>query len=333
MIKSYVRIYILIFILVISMATLWIILPDAFMTQNNLQSLGFQLPILALFSLAMSTVVLTGGFDLSIIAVANLTSLVAGYILHSLNSPNISPSNQIFVIILAIVCALVAALICGLINGFIIATLGVHPVLATLGTMTFFNGIVAKTTEGLGIAGFVDKFSYIGNGTILKIPVSIIIILICFLIMGIIFNKTKFGFSLYMIGSNPLASKFSGLNVKAILYKAYITSSIIAAISGIIMSSQFNSVKGGYGSSYLLLSVLVVVFGGISVSGGSGGVAGVLIAACILQVVWNGFNILRLSSYFTITIWGLILISVLIVSHHIDIYNRRRLIKRMTDIK
>ncbi len=333
MVKNYLRIYILIAILVVTIIILWVFLPKEFINLNTMQSLGYQLPILGLFALALIPVVLTGGIDLSIIAIANITGLVAGFILKTLNRPNMSITNQILVIALAIVAAFVVSLICGLLNGLIIAKLGVNPVLATIGTSTVFNGLVAKITEGYGIAGFVDKFSYIGNGDIFNVPVSIIICVICYVIMGVILNRTKFGFSLYMVGSNQNASEFSGINVKATLIKVYLNSSIMAMITGIIMISQFNSVKGGYGASYLLIAILIVVFGGVSILGGSGGVIGVFIAACILQIVWSGFNILQLSPFLTQAIWGIILILVLIATYYINTYSRKMLIKKVFESK
>ena len=99
------------------------------------------------------------------------------------------------------------------------------------------------------------------------------------------------------------------------------------------MISEYNSVRAGYGASYLLISVLIVIFGGVSIMGGSGGVTGVFIAAIILQVLWSGFNILQLSPFLTITIWGSLLIVVLIIAYYLDLYQKNMLIKKIFNIK
>ena len=119
---------------------------------------------------------------------------------------------------------------------------------------------------------------------------------------------------MYMVGSNPTAAVFSGINVKRILLQVYIYSSVLAGLAAVIMLSRYNSAKVDLGSSYLLQSVAAVVLGGTSMAGGHGTVLGTVIAVAILQVVSSGLNILGVHRFIIEVIMGAILIAVLTVN-------------------
>jgi ribose/xylose/arabinose/galactoside ABC-type transport system permease subunit len=121
-----------------------------------------------------------------------------------------------------------------------------------------------------------------------------------------------------MIGSNPVAAKFSGINVKKILLQVYIYSSLMAAIASIIMISRYNSAKVTLGSSYLLESVAAAVLGGTSIAGGKGSVFGTVIAIGIIQIISSGLNILNLNRFITDAIMGALLIVVLTINYISD---------------
>ena len=117
-----------------------------------------------------------------------------------------------------------------------------------------------------------------------------------------------------MIGSNIKATDFSGIEVKKVLVKVYILSGILCGIAALIMISRFNSARAGYGSSYLLVTVLASVLGGINPDGGFGKVAGLVIALVVLQVISSGLNLLGMSAHLAIALWGGILIFVISLS-------------------
>lgn len=198
----------------------------------------------------------------------------------------------------------------GIVNGFIIAYLGVSPILATLGTMTFFEGISVVITRGYVISGFPKPVLAIGNGTVFGIPVPMLIFIGAAIFVAILLNKTRLGLLTYMIGSNIKATMFSGINVNKIIMKVYIVSGILSGLAALIMVSRFNSAKAGYGSSYLLITVLVSVLGGVNPNGGFGKVSGVVMGLILLQVISSGLNLLGLSAHLTIAIWGGILLAV-----------------------
>jgi simple sugar transport system permease protein len=292
---------------------MFIINPKSFITINNLQSMAFQLPELGILSLAMMIVMLTGGINLSIISTANIAGIAAAMILTSQGQEATGG-----VIILAIGAALTVALIAGVINGFLVAYVGITPILATLGTMTLFNGIAIVITKGYVISGFPDAIRYIGNGTLLFIPFPLLIFLVMVLIMSIILNKTSAGFGMYMIGSNEIATKFSGISNNNVLMKTYIISGLYSGVAALVMISRFNSARAGYGDSYLLVTILAAVLGGVSSEGGFGRVSGLIIALITLQMISSGLNLMRVSSFMTTALWGILMITVMIINYTID---------------
>jgi len=303
---------------------MWLLNPRQFLTLGNFQSMAFQLPELGLLSMAMMVTMLTGGINLSIIATANMTGIVTALILTGTIDPAAPPAGTAWLVVLAIAAGLATALIIGLINGALIAGLNVSPILATLGMMTLVNGLTIVITKGYVISGLPNAVRFIGNGTIAGVPFCTIIFALCALILAIVLNRTALGFNIYMLGSNPTASHFAGVSNRAVLLKTYLLSSLYAGIASMVMISRFNSAKAGYGQSYLLVTILASVLGGTSASGGFGRVAGIVMALVILQVVSSGLNLLRVSSFLTITIWGLIIIVVMVVNFISTKFQERR---------
>ena len=300
------EIIILILILSFLLTTMTLITGGRFLKSNSLEAMAFQMPLLGLFTLAQLIPMLTGGIDLSIISTANLCGIITALILTKIDTWYNVP--------LAIFLGLSSALLVGIFNGLIISFIGVPPIIATLGSMILVKGISLAITKGYVISGFPDSFLFIGNGHIFGIPTPFVIFILFTLIMALILYKTTLGICIYMIGSNPLATLFSGINNKSVLFKSYLISSFFSGIASLVMISRFNAAQADYGGSFLLLTVLICVLGGVSPSGGFGRVLGVFIAVTILQIVGTGFNLLGLSSHLSNALWGIILILVIILN-------------------
>ncbi len=284
-----------------------VVLGKDFFSSANLQSIAFQLPELGILTLAMMITMLTGGINLSIIAAANMSGIATAWVLTSF-----MPGSSIS-LVMGLLAGVVVSLCIGVINGWLVAYVGVSAILATLGTMTLVEGISVLLTQGSVISGFPDGFLFIGNGTIYGIPVPLIIFLLCALFVGFSLERTPFGVYSTMIGSNSKAAEFSGVPVKRVLVWIYVLSGLLAGVAATIMISRFNSARAGYASSYLLVTVLASVLGGVNPDGGFGRVGGVVLALVILQVISSGLNLLGLSSHLGLALWGAILIAVMVV--------------------
>ena len=282
---------------------------DRFFSVNTLQSMAFQMPELGILSLAMMLALLSGGLNLSIIATANLTGLTIAFLLTRY-IPGTEGIAWVGVQMAALAAGFVVAALVGLINGFVIAYLGVSPILATLGTMTLCKGLAIGLTRGNVISGFPDPIVFIGNGTVFGVPFALIVLALCALPVAIMLNATPFGAKVYMIGSNEKATRYSGVDTRAILLKLYVLSSLLAGVAAVVMLARFNSANAAYGESYLLITILAAVLGGVDPFGGFGKVGGLMLALVILQVISSAFNLLNLSQFLTLAIWGGILIVV-----------------------
>lgn len=303
--------WVLVGVFAVLFITMSVLSPSRFLSLDNLQSMAFQLPEFGIIALGMMVVIVTGGINLSITSSTALSGILAAFTLSKFYASGV---NIILTILAAIAVAIVTSLICGAINGAVVAYVGVSPILVTLGTMTLFEGISLNFTKGGAISGFPEQYYWFGNGTILSIPVPMIIFIAVIIISLILLERTPWGMSVYMVGCNPKATMFSGINIKKVLIKVYLFSAVLGSIAAIIMTSRYNSAKVDYGSSYLLQSVAAVVLGGTDVAGGYGKVMGTVIAVMILQVVSSGLNILGINRNIVDIIMGAILIIVLTIN-------------------
>ncbi|PTP65348.1 sugar ABC transporter permease [Vibrio splendidus] len=274
---------------------------QAFFSIGNFQSMSSQMPLLGLLALAMAVCMLTGGINLSIIATTNACGLVMASIITQ------APDSSAM-LVLALAGGLITAVVIGLLNGALIAYVGVSPILATLGMMTLINGLNVLISGGSVISGFPEALLVLGNGSLMGIPMPLILFVGFAIGLWGLLEHTSLGRTIYMMGSNEKATRFSGINTqKATLY-VYALSSILCWAAAIVMMAKFNSAKAGYGESYLLIAILASVLGGINPDGGFGRIIGIGLALIVLQTLESGLNLLGVSSYLTMALWGGILI-------------------------
>lgn len=306
---------VLIVLLVLSIAVFGGLAPGAFFSANTVRSIGFQLPELGILALAMMLPLVSGGLNLAIVATTNLCALVMAAILTHLLGPSSSLWTVAAVAAVALCAGLLVALVVGLLTGAIIAGLRVHAILVTLGMMILVRGVSIAATHGSVIGGFPPAVLFLGNGTLLGLPVSMVIFLTCAWVVWLALNHTPFGVKVRMIGSNEAATRYSGVDTTRILIGVYLFSSLLCWIAAIIMMARFNSARAGYAESYLLVTILAAVLGGVSPFGGFGRVGGVLLSLLLLQVISTGFNLLGFTPHLTEAIWGATMILALFISY------------------
>jgi len=301
-------------ILILIIVIMIMLNPSRFPTMANFRSMAYQLPLLAFLSLGMMIPILSGGINLGIVATANFTGIITALTLRSLTGGNPAEASGLFILI-SMAMGILAAMGAGLLSGFLTGYLRVPDMLATLGTMTLLNGVNIVLTKGYTLTGFPKSLITIGNGLFLGIPIPFYIFVIFTFILYIILDKTAFGYSLYMLGSNYTAAKFSNIDTKSIILKGFLLSSLFSAITAFIMIGQLNSVKANYAESYLLVAILACFLGGVDPSGGIGKVSGMVVSVVILQVISSGVNLLRMDPFFIRAMWGFIIIAVLAMNY------------------
>lgn len=303
-----------------------LLLPGTFATVRNLQSMAVQFPEYGILAFGIMIAMLTGGIDLSIVGAANLSAIVAALILTRLAGDGGAQMPPALVVPLALAAALVVGSICGLCNGFLVSRIGITPILATLGTGSLYTGLSYVVTGGPAIT--TTQLDFIGSGAVVGVPIPVIIFFVIAAVFAALLNRTVFGFSVYMLGTNATAARFSGINSNSVLLRTYWLAGVVAGIAGIVFLARANSAKPDYGASFILLAVLIAILGGISSTGGFGTVAGLVLAVLSIQFLSTGLNFLMLNwfpssaaIFFRQFAWGGLLLLVMVLTFFIE---RRR---------
>jgi simple sugar transport system permease protein len=298
-------------IAVVVFALMGILSPERFLSEQNLTSMAFQFPEFAILALAITLVMMTGGIDLSVVGIANLSAVVAALILTEFAGPDLPLQASLLWLGFALGASLLIGAMVGLLNGTLVAFLGLPPILATLGSGLIFTGFAIALTGGSAVMGFPEVVAWIGNGQVLGLPTPLLIFIMLAVALHFLMTRTAFGIRISMFGTNPLAALYAAVDVKGMLLKVYMLSGLFASVAGMVIMSRANSAKADYGSSYLLLSVLIAVLGGVNPYGGYGRVVGVVLAVLSMQFLSSGLNMLQVSNFARELIWGALLLFVM----------------------
>ena len=277
---------------------------SAFMSLVNFQTIGKQLTEYGLMAIGLSMAMITGGIDLSTVYIANLCGAVASLIMSA-----IAPEGQLGGIIVACLAALFIGLCCGLLNGFLVSVINVPPMLATLGTYELFYGITVVLSNGKSIT-VISQFKQFASAMVFGvIPLPFVIFVIMAVLFSILVGKTAFGRRIHLVGVNAKASSFAGIKNVQVITLAYICSGLLSAVAGLISLSRVASVKADFGSSYVMMTILIAVLGGCNPDGGSGEIPGVAVAVIVLQVISAYLNTISwINNYYRQALYGILLL-------------------------
>jgi simple sugar transport system permease protein len=292
--------------------------PSVFLDPLNITNMAVAAPEVGLLAIAVMLAMLTGGIDLSVVAMANATAItISGLGTHF-------PHAGALTTLLIVAAGFVVGLLCGVVNGLLISRIGITPILATLGTMQVYNGLAIVYTGGKTLYGAPAQLTTFGEATVAGIPVLFIVFVLAAAAVAVLLNRTPLGMKLFLQGSNEKAARYSGIRATRTLMATYTLSGALAALSGILIVARNPTASADYGTSYVLLVIVIAILGGTNPSGGFGTVAGVVLATLTLQIVQTGFNIMRLSNYEYAIAQGVILILTLVI----DQMSRRRRVNR-----
>lgn len=270
-----------------------------FLSGGSLSSMAYQFPEFGLLALAILPTMLSGGIDLSVVSIANLTSIVAALLLKGGHD------------VTAIPLAVAAALACGVLNGLLIGVLRLPPILATLGTMQAIGGLGIVVTGGPAVTGLPDWYAATINAAPVGLPVPLIVFVVALLALGILLRFSKAGLQARLFGANPVAARFAGIPERRLVMTIYVTSGAISALAGLLILGHANSAYADYGTSYVLLVVLINILAGVSPSGGAGTVTGIVLASLLLQFISSGLNFLSFSAFLRDLCFGLLLVTLM----------------------
>lgn len=240
---------------------------------------------ICLISLFVTFVMITGGIDIQAGAIVGLTSIIIGVAWQDFG----------FNIWGAVVLAVVAAALCGALSGFFIAYCRVQAMVVTLGGSFLYAGLallvstLSSTESYQGISGFPESFKALTKFKLFGvIPSQLIIFVVMIVIAYLLLHKSKYGRRVFLVGVNPQAAEFSGINSRLVVMSTYILSAISAAIAGIVLTSYLGTAKSDLGSTLTMNIITACVLGGTLSTGGKGNVLGTALASLIIGLMRFG---------------------------------------------
>jgi simple sugar transport system permease protein len=297
--------------LLLAVALFGLLNPSVFLSPINLQNIAVASPEIGVIAIAMMIVMLTGGIDLSLVAIANFTAITISTLHTAIAASDPILANDLGIVIVLI--GLVVGMLGGALNGLLVSVVGITPILATLATMQIYNGIAIVWTGGSTLYGAPTLLGVIGQAAIANVPILFIIFIAAAILVGGIVNRTMLGRMIQLEGANPIAARYSAIPRRAVLMKTYTLGGLLAGLAGVLFLARNPTASADYGSSYVLLVIVIAVLGGTNPNGGFASVFGVVLATLTLQVVSSGFTAIRLTSYEYSIAQGVILIVVMIL--------------------
>jgi simple sugar transport system permease protein len=275
-----------------------------------------QLPEIGLLAIGVMLAMCAGngGIDLSGIALANLSGVLSAVLVSSVLS---STDNEMAFSLLFILGALLTGFAGGLINGLLISKLNITPILCTLGTQMAFMGLAVVVSGGKAVTvGSPALLSSIGNDMFVGVPISFLLFIVAAGLIAAVLKFTPYGLWLMLMGTNPKAAVYAGFPKTGVLVATYAASGTLSALAGIIIAARNVNVKFDYGSSYLLIAILIAVMAGVRPEGGYGRVICVVLSAIALQLMSSLLNFGGLSNFVRDFAWGLLLLTFLAVGRY-----------------
>ena len=241
-----------------------------------------------LIAMGMTLVIATRGIDISVGATVAISGAIAAAMIGG--SLEIKDGVQTYVsntpMSLAILAALGIGLVCGLWNGFLVAGVGMQPIIATLILMVAGRGIAQLITGGQIVTIYYEPFFFFGNGFFLGVPFAIYLVAVVAVILLLLVHRTALGLFIQAVGLNPTATRFSGISARALIFWVYGFCGVTAAVAGIIIASNVKSADGNNAGLMMELdAILAVALGGTTLNGGRFSLMGTLIGALILQTL------------------------------------------------
>jgi simple sugar transport system permease protein len=264
---------------------------------------------LLLVALGMTLVIATRGIDLSVGAVLAISGAVACKFIATSDHP-----RQMGTVLLAVVLACAVSVLLGLVNGFLVAVVGIQPIIATLILMTTGRGIAMLITEGQITTITSPAYATIGAGFWWLLPAAVIIAGVIFLTVAAGTRRTALGMLVESVGINPEASRLAGVRSVSILLAVYALSGLFAGIAGLMVSSNVSAADANNAGLFIELdAILAVVLGGTMLSGGKFSLAGTLVGVLVLQTLSISVTIQGISGSITPLFKAVVVIAVFLL--------------------
>jgi ribose/xylose/arabinose/galactoside ABC-type transport system permease subunit len=276
--------------------------PDTFLTVENFLNVFRRSSVNGIIAVGMTSIIISGGIDLSVGSMLALSGMAGAYAMIAIGGQD----PQGAAVILGTIAGIFAGIVCGLLNGTLITKLKLPPFIVTLGTMSAFRGISYVMNDGQPYN--VPSYKYLGSGSLIGIPVSILIFIVIVAVAVFLLRYSRLGRYTYAIGSNREAAFHAGVNVDRNLIYIYTLTGLYVGIAAMIATSRTVSAQPTAGISLELDIIAAVVIGGASLSGGRGTIMGTIIGTLLISFLRNGCTLLGISTNVQLIVIGAIII-------------------------
>lgn len=278
----------------------------SFLTANNFRDILMNISILTIVALGQTIVILTKGIDLSVSSMIGLVAMMVAFVMKQY------PETPVFVILLL---GMAFGTIAGSFNSIIITFGKVPPIIATLGTLSVYRGLVFFYSQGTWINAYElpRSIKLLSKGRLLGPPNLILIALLIVIIVYLFLKFTRTGRNIYAVGSNVEAAEYAGIRPQRIVFLVYLISGLLSGIGAVLWVSRFESAQTNTALGFELQTVTAAVIGGVSISGGVGTVTGVVLGALLLGIIQNALTLVRISPFWQLAAQGLLILVAVVI--------------------
>ena len=292
-------------ILLVGAVVFSLTVPSFFSVDNAITGIGLSAAINTIVAIGMTYVIMTGGIDLSVGSTAALSAVIGADLMQRGLPP-----------LLAVVAALAVGGAAGLVNGLLITRVQLAPFIVTLGTMTFYRGLALSYTNGQPILSLPDGFKTALGGTVVGLPIPLLVALVLVGAFTFILRYTKTGQYILAIGGNAEAVRLSGINTDRYITLTYVIAGMLAAIAALVLIAQLGAAEPILGNGWELSAIAASVVGGTSLAGGKGNVVGALLGALLLSMLQNVLTLIGVQAFYQLLATGLIIIGAMVIDRY-----------------
>lgn len=269
-----------------------------FLDAWNLSDATFNFTEKAMIAFAMALLIIAGEIDLSVAAIIALASTAMGYAAQmGIGAPGL------------VAIGIGTGLACGAFNGILVAGLKLPSIVVTIGTMSLFRGISYIVLGDQAYGKYPADFAFFGQGYVFWVfSFEFVLFVVMAGLFAVLLHATNFGRQIYVIGNNPLAARFSGIPVERVKFILFLLTGLMSGIAAVCLTSRLGSTRPSIAQGWELEVVTMVVLGGVSILGGAGTIAGVVIAAFVMGLVTFGLGLLNVPGIVMSIFIGLLLI-------------------------
>jgi ribose transport system permease protein len=292
-----------VFLLLAALCTIVATASPQFLSVANLQNLARLVGMYGIFSIGVGIVIITGGIDLSVGSICALLGVLLSMMLVEWGWP----------VSAALAAVVLLGGFLGAAHGVLIARLGLQPFIVTLCGLLLYRGaaryIAEDSTKGFGTVEGFEWVRALAAGSVGGVPMPFVVMCVVAAMAWVLLHRSVYGRHLFALGHNVEATRYSGVNTRAVIAWAYVLSGILAAMSAILIAFYTNSISpASHGNFYELYAIAAAVVGGCSLRGGEGSVLGIVMGAALLQVLRNLVNLLDIPGSLDFAVMGAVIL-------------------------